>query len=80
MNYHRYPSQNHHYKTHKKSNFYFQSLKTDTQIQNNQNEILTNLRKIIKQNERLLSENSESYPIVKKKAKSSKNNCECSIY
>ncbi|CAD8136046.1 unnamed protein product [Paramecium pentaurelia] len=80
MNYHRNPSQNHHYKTLKKSNFYFQSLKTDTQIQNKQNEILTNLRTVIQQNEILLSEINENIPIVKKKVRSQKLSCECSIY
>ncbi|CAD8206729.1 unnamed protein product [Paramecium octaurelia] len=80
MNYHRNPSLNHKYKTLIKSKFYFQSLKSEPQTVNEEKEKIENLIKILKQEEILFSENNESNPIEKKKARSQKLSCECTIY
>ncbi|CAD8124931.1 unnamed protein product [Paramecium sonneborni] len=79
MNHKQHQSQQLIHTTTKKSRFYTQSNKSDPNIQHDREQMFSNLKSIIQNNQTILSSRTETTPIMRKKNETSKTSCTCNI-
>ncbi|CAD8122210.1 unnamed protein product [Paramecium sonneborni] len=79
MNHRQHQSQQLIHTTTKKSRFYNQSNKSDPNIQHDREQMFSNLKSIIQNNQTILSSRTETTPIMRKKNETSKTSCTCNI-